>query len=153
VASSHFWMDGEKRLSGGKQWEHDFHEVVSFHGLFVDGMIHVPTSDALKKEFMEKYTRDFDITGGGLMETFLGMQVEQSKGRIRLHLDNYIQEILDEYKVFQTKSLHPMLVPIQPGLVLTKDDCPILPESRKQKFYRSFIAKLQFAMTWVRFDI
>ena len=48
------------------------------HSLFVDDMMHVPTSDALKHEFMEKYTRDFNITGRGLMETLLGMQVEQS---------------------------------------------------------------------------
>jgi hypothetical protein len=90
------------------------------HGLFLD--------DMMQKEYMEKYTRDFDITGGGLMETFLGIQVEQSKGRLglRLHLDNYILEILDEYKLFQTKSLGPKLVLIQPGLVLTKDDCPIV---------------------------
>jgi hypothetical protein len=51
------------------------------HCLFVDDMMHVPTqaslSDALKQEFMEKYARDFNITGGDLMETFLGMQVEQ----------------------------------------------------------------------------
>ncbi len=123
------------------------------HGLFVDDMMHVPTSDALKHEFMEKYTRDFDITGGGLMETFLGMQVEQSQGKICLDLDTYIRKVLEEYKVFQAKSLRPKLAPIQPGLILTKDDCPILPEPRKQKFYRSFIAKLQFAATWVRFDL
>ncbi len=68
------------------------------------------------------------------METFLGMQVEQSQGKICLHLDIYIREVLEEYKVFQEKLLLPKLAPIQPGLVLTKDDCPILPEPRKQKF-------------------
>jgi hypothetical protein len=123
------------------------------HGLFVDDMMHVPTCDALKQEFMAKYTKDFQITGGGLMETFLGMQVEQSQGKIRLHLDNYIRETLDEYKEFSTKSLRPKQVPIQPGLILEKTDCPIVPDPRKQKFYRSFIAKLQFAATWIRFDI
>ena len=60
------------------------------HGLFVDDMMHVPTCERLKQEFLEKYTKDFEITGGGLMETFLGMQVEQSKKAIRLHLDDYI---------------------------------------------------------------
>ncbi len=44
------------------------------HGLFVDDMMHVPTCDALKQEFLAKYTKDFQITDGGLMETFLGMQ-------------------------------------------------------------------------------
>ena len=47
------------------------------HGLFVDDMIYIPTCDKLKQEFLAKYSKDFDITGGGLMETFLGMQVEQ----------------------------------------------------------------------------
>ena len=67
------------------------------HGLFVDDMMHISTCDKLKQEFMAKYSKDFDITGGGLMETFLGMQVEQSENEIRLHLDNYIRETLDEY--------------------------------------------------------
>ena len=74
--------------------------------------------------------------------------VEQSRGKIRLHLDNYIQE-----KEFSTKSLRPKQDPIQPGLILEKTDCPIVPDPRKQKFYRSFIAKLQLAATWIRFDI
>ena len=116
-------------------------------------MMHIPTCDALKQEFIEKYTKDFDITGGCLMETYLCMQVKQSLGKIRLHLNNYIRETLDDYKAFQTKSLRPKLVLIQPELVLDKDDCPILPDPRKQKFYRLFVAKLQFTATWIRFDI
>ena len=123
------------------------------HSLFVDDMMHVPTCERLKQEFLEKYTKDFEITGGGLMETFLGMQVEQSKKAIRLHLDNYIWELLDEYKAYATKSLRPKHTPIQPGLVLSQEDCPILPDARKQKYYRSFVAKLQFAASWVRFYI
>ena len=42
------------------------------HSLSVDGMMHVPTCKRLKTEFLENYTKDFDITGGGLMETFFG---------------------------------------------------------------------------------
>ena len=122
------------------------------HGLFVDDMMHVPTCDELKDEFMEKYKKDFDITGGGLMETFLGMEVEQSGGVIKLHLDNYIQEVLSEYKDYIKKALRPKRVPMSPGLVLNNEDCPILPDARKQKYYRSFVAKLQFAASWIRFD-
>jgi hypothetical protein len=69
-------------------------------------MMHIPTCDRLWKEFLDKYTKDFDITEGDLMETFLGMQVEQSKKAVRLRLDNYIKELLDEYKAYATKSLH-----------------------------------------------
>jgi hypothetical protein len=102
---------------------------------------------------MNKYSKDFDIIGRGLMETFLGMQVKQSKSTARLHLDNYIRELLDEYKAYAQKSLRPKRIPIQPGLILTQEDSPIAPEKRKQKFYRSFVAKLQIAASWVRFDI
>ena len=103
-------------------------------GLFVDDMMHVPTCDELKDEFMEKYKKDFDITGGGLMETFLGMEVEQSGRVIKLHLDNYIQEVLSEYKDYIKKALRPKRVPMSPGLVLNNEDCPILPDARKQKY-------------------
>ncbi len=45
------------------------------HGLFVDDMMHVPTCDELRDEFMAKYKKNFDITGEGLMETFLVMKI------------------------------------------------------------------------------
>ena len=42
---------------------------------------------------------------------------------------------------------------MSPGLVLDNKDCPNLPDPRKQKVYRSFTAKLQFAASWILFDI
>jgi hypothetical protein len=85
----------------------------------------------------------------------MGMEVEQSEGKMRLHLDNCIRETLNEYKEFSTKSLRPKQVPIQLGLLLEKDsdDCPIVPAPRKQKHYRLFIAKLLFSASWTRFYI
>jgi hypothetical protein len=41
---------------------------------------------------------------------------------------------------------------MSPGLVLNNEDCPITPDPRKKKYYRSFIAKLQFPASWIRFD-
>jgi hypothetical protein len=32
------------------------------------------------------------------MTNFLGMEVDQTKGSIKLHLDTYIQDTIDEYK-------------------------------------------------------
>ena len=101
------------------------------HGLFVDDMMHVPTRDKLRDEFLELYQRDFEITGDGLMETFLGMEVEQPGKVIRLHLDTYIQEVLAEYKEYIKKALRPKRVPMTPGIVLTNEDCPILPDLRR----------------------
>jgi hypothetical protein len=70
------------------------------HGLFVDDMMHIATNNKIKKEFMEKYSRDFNITGGGFMKTFLGMEIEQSNRSIKLNLDHYVREMLNEYKAY-----------------------------------------------------
>jgi hypothetical protein len=76
------------------------------------------------------------------METFLGMEVEQPGKVSKLHLDSYIQEVLTEYKEYIKKSLRPKRVPMSPGLVLDNENCPVTPDPRKQKYYRSFVAKL-----------
>jgi hypothetical protein len=60
------------------------------HGLFVDEMMHIATNNKLKNKSMEKYSRDFNITRGCLMKTFLGMEIEQNRS-IKLHLDHYIR--------------------------------------------------------------
>jgi hypothetical protein len=123
------------------------------HGLFVDAgdRIHITTCDRLRDEFLELYQKelyqkDFEITCSGLMESFLGMEAEQLGKVIRLHLDIYIRSVLDEYKEFIKKSLRPKRVPMSPGLVLNSDP-------RKQNFYRSFIAKVQFAASRIHFEI
>ena len=118
------------------------------HGLFVDDMMHAPTCDKLWNEFLELYSKDFEITGGGIMECFLGMEVEQSDGEIRLHLDKYLRETLDEYKEFIKKSLRPKTTLMRRNIVLEKEDCPEVPGQR----FRSFVVKLQFAATCVRYD-
>jgi hypothetical protein len=43
----------------------------------------VPACDKLRDEFLDFYKNDFEITGGGLMESFLGMEVEQPGPRAK----------------------------------------------------------------------
>ena len=65
---------------------------------------------------MAKYTADFKVTGGGHM---YGMEVQQTKNHIKLHLDHYVRDLLSEYKDYIKKTLRPKKVPIAPGVVLT----------------------------------
>jgi hypothetical protein len=123
------------------------------HGIFVDDFASIPTSEKLKLEFEELYAADFDFTGGKVMDSFLGLEVEQSEDGIKLHLDTYVVELLEEYREYHRKFLKPKKVPMQPGLVLDKEDCPEAPDPVKQKFYRMMVAKIQFLAHWVRFDI
>jgi hypothetical protein len=37
------------------------------------------------------------------------------------------------------------MVPILPGVALKPEDVLVVPDQHKQKYYRSFVAKLQFA--------
>ncbi len=73
--------------------KHDGKHIIT-HGLFVDDMMHIATNNKLKNEFMEKYSRDFNITGEGFIETFLGMEIEQSNRLIKHHVDHYVHEML-----------------------------------------------------------
>ncbi len=50
------------------------------------------------------------------------------------------------------KSLRPKNVPISLNVVFKAEDVPKLPYPNKQNNYSSFVAKLQFAVTWIRFN-
>ncbi len=147
-ANGYFAVNSEKTIFMKHEGKHFI-----IHGLFVDDMMHIATNTKLKNEFMEKYSKDFNITGGGLIKTFLGMEIEQSNRSIKLHLDHYIREMLNEYRTYIKKLLRPKRVPFSPEVILRPEDSPTLPDPSKQKFYRSFVAKLQFAASWIRFDI
>ena len=60
------------------------------HGLFVDDIKSVPTKKSSLDEFLKRYSREFQITGGKLMDRFIGLSVEQNKKHIALHVDEYI---------------------------------------------------------------
>ena len=87
------------------------------------------------------------------MSSLLGMDIEHNKKNLTIHLDTYIQETLAEYKATVTKFLKPKQVQMQPGITLELGDCPESSDPVKQKIFRSFAAKLQFAASWVRCDI
>ena len=81
----------------------------------------------MKDKFSALYTTDFEITGGGKMELFLGMAVEQKDKSIKIHFDNFIKDILTEYLDYIKKSLRPKKAPISPGIVFNAEDIPESP--------------------------
>jgi hypothetical protein len=105
------------------------------------------------KKFMKEYSKDFEYTGGDFMTSFLGLEVERDKGQIRLHLNTYVNEMLEDYKAYIKRDLKSKKILMQPGVVLTKDDAPETPDPKEQKVYGSFVAKIQFVANWVRYDV
>jgi hypothetical protein len=53
---------------------------------------------------------------GGLLKdtSFLGMQVEQTAGSIKIYLDHYIKEVVAEYAEYIRKAIRPKKVPTAP---------------------------------------
>jgi hypothetical protein len=123
------------------------------HGLFVDDIRSVPTKKELLDEFIAKYTKEFEITGGKLMTRFLGLSVEQDNHCISLRLDLYITETIEEYQKFIGEAPRPKWTPMQTGNVLKPVEALLVPDSKRQSIYRSIVARLQYAATWVRFDM
>jgi hypothetical protein len=112
-------------------------------GVFVDDFSAIPTTQKLKIEFETLYAMEFDMTGGTPMESSLGLEVEQGNDGISLHLDTYIQELIDEYRLIHRKFIKQKTVPMSPGVVLDSTDCPELPDPVKQKLFRSMVAEVQ----------
>jgi hypothetical protein len=86
------WMEEHKHLPVNNEktmimkWDgNDF----IIHGIFVDDFATIPTSETrkLKLKFEELYAADFDFTGGKIMDSFLGLEVEQLEDGNKLHLD------------------------------------------------------------------
>ncbi len=84
------------------------------HGLFVDDMAHASTSQKMIKKFMKECSKDFEYTGGDFMTLFLGLEVLQDKGQIRLHLNTYVNKMLEEYKAYIKRDLKPKKIQMQP---------------------------------------
>ncbi len=80
---------------------------MAYSSIYYGRIVIQADSKALRAEFMENYIANFNITGGCIMETFLGMEVQQTNSSIKLHLDHYIQEILTKYEEYIKKTLRP----------------------------------------------
>ncbi len=50
------------------------------------------------------------------METFLGIVVEQTDKCIKIHLDNYVKDVIAKYSGYIKKSLRPKKVLISQGI-------------------------------------
>ena len=103
--------------------------------------------------FFGLHAKSFEYTGCDLMQTFLGMEVEPKNEKIQLHHNTYIHEVSDDYKAVIKKDLKPKQVPMQPGVILTHDDCPETPDPNELKLYCSCLEKVLFAGQWIRYDV
>ncbi len=100
---------------------------------------------------MKDCSKDFEYTGGDFMTLFSDLDKACHKGQVRLHLDTYGNEMLEECKAYIKRDLKLKKIPMQPEVVSTKDDAPKNPDPKEQKVYRSCGAKIQLVRNWVRY--
>ncbi len=65
------------------------------------------------------------------MARFLGLSVEQDNHCISLHLDQYMQETIEEYQKFTSKAFRPKMTPMQLGNVLEPEETPLIQDPKK----------------------
>ncbi|UYV73734.1 hypothetical protein LAZ67_11000638 [Cordylochernes scorpioides] len=109
-----------------------------------DGIILSKDKEAIAI-IMDELEHAFDITSGSV-NFFVGLQIEQSEDRasIFIHQSSYIDKILSK---FNMADCIPASVPMDPSVILTKQDCPTPEQKEKMpKFpFREAVGFLMFA--------
>jgi hypothetical protein len=61
--------------------------------------------------------------------------------------------MLEEYKAYIKRDLKPKKIPMQPGVMLTKDNAPQTPDPKNRKCIYHLLQKYNFVANWVRYDV
>ncbi|UYV73051.1 hypothetical protein LAZ67_10001674, partial [Cordylochernes scorpioides] len=121
--------------------------------LYVDDGIILSKDKEAIAIIMDELEHAFDITSGSV-NFFVGLQIEQSEDRasIFIHQSSYIDKILSK---FNMADCIPASVPMDPSVILTKQDCPTPEQKEKMpKFpFREAVGSLMFASCVSRPDI
>ncbi|UYV70814.1 hypothetical protein LAZ67_8000723, partial [Cordylochernes scorpioides] len=121
--------------------------------LYVDDGIILSKDKEAIAIIMDELEHAFDITSGSV-NFFVGLQIELSEDRasIFIHQSSYIDNILSK---FNMADCIPASVPMDPSVILTKQDCPTPEQKEKMpKFpFREAVGSLMFASCVSRPDI
>ena len=115
MASENFWMDGIAWLYGSQQRENHVYEMgrIRLHHAFTVcwwyGTCVLRNLWKMIKKFMKRILKRFWVHWRWFHDIILrfGREVEQDKGQIRLHLNTYVNEMLEEYKAYIKRDLKP----------------------------------------------
>ena len=104
--------------------------------LYVDDLIYMGTSMKMVEVFKRKMMENFEMTDLGLMKYFLGIQVKQSKGKIFISQEKYIEDLL---KRFQMNECKPVSTPMALNEKLQQTDGAAKVDA---KYFRSLVGSL-----------
>ncbi len=115
---------------------------------FIISCAHRPTLDA----FRNAYSLVFDGTTDGVIQTYLGREIERdmSTGTTTLSQKHYAEDILRTYGLWGSLSLDTML---PPHTRISKDDCDPAPERAFHLRYRGIVGSLGYVVNMTQADL
>ena len=111
-------------------------EAIIFH---VDDVIHSAESDSIYRKFLVKMQKKFPLKDLGRPQKFLGLYFENIPKGVRLHLEPYIEELLERFHLTNLPIAHAPA----PTNRLTKKGKPVTGEPKKN--YRAMLG----AVLWI----
>lgn len=121
--------------------------------LYVDDIVLFGRNKSVLNETIKKLGEKFDLKILGRTRKLLGVSFEEVENQLYIHQTEYINTI---YKRFQEYRIPHVSLPIAPGIILSKDQCP-KNEAEKQEMekypYRNVIGCLSFLASRTRPDI
>eukprot|EP00961_Rhodomonas_salina_P295887 3935860-Rhodomonas_salina.1 len=94
----------------------------------------------------------FEGTDEGEVTEYLGCKVIRDRARSTLHLRQtaYIQKVLAYHKITDA---NPVKTPLEPGVHLSKCDCPAVIDELIQAEYRAIVGHISFMVMMTRPDL
>jgi hypothetical protein len=123
--------------------------VLALIPLYVDDVVLATNSEDYKTYLFAALDEKYGFKDGGLASKFLGVQIEQDKSGIRIHQEQYCEEVLDRFGYSEANgSATPMETnaKFQPNKETERNDAPPFD-------YRAAIGSLMYLATSTRPDI
>jgi histone deacetylase 1/2 len=124
--------------------------------IWVDDILYFAPTSSLSATFLSEFKETFAIDDKGEMVWFLGNQIEQRPGTIRLHQGKFIEDILTKSGMSNCAKTS---LPAVAGTRQSKQDCPKpdSPEAKEMEIYhptyRTIVGSLLYLSVMSRPDI
>jgi hypothetical protein len=116
--------------------------------IWVDDLLIFGRDERTIEAFKKQMTSTFTMTDEGLCRYYLGMNIEQGNGYIKIHQKRYAKQILDR---FGFTNLLPARTPMREGLALQPHTGEVNPQLKRR--YQSMIGSLLYLSNSTRPDI
>ncbi|KAJ7297158.1 hypothetical protein O6H91_Y076800 [Diphasiastrum complanatum] len=129
--------------------------VVVILAIYVDDILITGNSDEKIGEIKSALAVDFKITDLGTVYHCLGMEIERDLdlGITRIGQKRYVRELIAR---FEMEDANPVATPVERGLVLTKEMCPVTEDEKSKMIdvpFRSLVGSLMYAAVCTRPDV